>query len=425
MQIYNKSGCYFHLRKSVIIKIVSSIYFFISIFIFPQDTTDSMLLLREASELCSAEDYETALSKVDLAISKDDTNYYAYYTKGVILYYLADYKKAKEVLLIAVELNPGFKENYEMLRIVSVTLGQTAEAEKYLELYNNPPVNNVHIDDYVIEEYHNKGLNDFNEYQSIIGNKPAKLDSRLNQAAKAHAEYISFHYFNQPISLQWHYEEPGKEGFTGKDPTEQAQTFGFFASSGYFVGNTVMGWLESEYISPKIMFEHIMATIYHRPIILAPNFEAIGMHLLEQEGQCILVFFYSFLYIPEKPVVIFYPMANHTGVPTDMMPELPEPFPGDNSVGFPITVQIYSNDNNDVPVLEKSWLKNKDGSEIPIYTITPNTDGQAGDLMKAFKMICIASKNPLKPNTQYQVYIRVKNKNNNTLFDKKWFFKTE
>ncbi len=54
-----------------------------------------------------------------------------------------------------------------------------------------------------------------------------------------------------------------------------------------------------------------------------------------------------------------------------MLPELPDPFPGDTSVGFSVTVQIFSGSSEDLPVLSKAWLRESGVKDVPIYTVTP------------------------------------------------------
>ncbi|MBN1897937.1 MAG: tetratricopeptide repeat protein [Spirochaetes bacterium] len=405
------------------------ILFLVITFLSPlvaKDTLKSALELHKGADYYNKKQYHKALKQFELSIKYDTGNSDAYFWKGITLYQLKQYKQAKKYLLKAANLDPK-KGTYEWLHYTCLKLGQSKESEKYKQWAKNPPVTWKTFKTVPIEEkYHKEALDLFNFYQKLLGNEPTIMDNKLNNAAKAHAEYLAYHFFNKPITTQWHYQERGKKGFIGKNPIDQARAFGFNPSEEYFVGNTTGGWSTSYYTEPVYLIEHLVSTIYHRSMVVSPHFEGIGFYRLKKGKKYILVYFYSvkIMQRKENAQAMAYPAEGQTNIPINMLPELPDPFPRDKNVGFPVTVQNFTQNDKGTPVLIEAYLKTINGKTVPFYTLTPESKGMAGQLMGSMKMVCIAAKDPLKKNTEYQAYMKVKDKEGRVIFDKKWNFKT-
>lgn len=398
----------------------------ITVSLTAKNTLKASLVGKEGVKYYRAKQYERAIQQFSLALRYDDTLDWLYFWKGISFYKLRDYAKARVWILKATKFRKK-KGYYNWLAAIAHKLGNKEEEKLFRKYYKNPPLEEVkqYKAEHFFYDYHQKGLRAFNKYQRILGNELSKIDDRLNSAAKAHAEYIATNRFYEQINLQWHYQEKGKKGYIGVMPYDQARAFGFKASKGFFVGNTMIGWTTwAKYTEPEYLFEHLASTIYHRSMVVSPGFEAIGLYRLQKGRKKLLVYFYSHKSSPKGGKIMLYPAENQRDVLVKMLPEIPNPFPGDSSVGFPISIQNFTKDSMGVPVLVDAWLKDEYGRKVSFYVLSSKNAGTAGQLMRSLKMLCIAAKDPLKPQSKYTVYLKAKDLRGNIIFDKEWSFRT-
>jgi tetratricopeptide (TPR) repeat protein len=394
--------------------------------LFASDAWQSANLTNEGAEILQKGNPQAALAKLDAAIKADRGNPAAHFWRGHALFALHDYRGALQAMLHSLKLDPyQGGGHYRWVANVYEKLGDSANTQRYIALAENPPKkNSIKPVVEIHEEYHDEFLTVMNEYQKGVGNPPVKIDMRLNNAARQHAEYLAANHFSEPVSNAWHYQEPGRPGFVGKYAAEQAGAFGFQASDDYFVGNTNNGGFTdyAPYLTGTHLAKQLAASVFHRSLVVGAGFEAIGLYRVTRENKSLLVYFMSLKYRSQNLQAVHYPYENEIDVPTTMLPEIPDPFPGDRSVGFPITVQFFSTAQL-VPKVGRAELKNSKGELVAIYTLSPHSPGDTGTVLKGLKMVCIAPKDPLAPGETYHATINIFS-DDREIFAKSWRFTT-
>lgn len=406
--------------------VVAVLLVFTAGILLAKDTLKSALYVNDAVTLFNNKEYEKSLRLCDTALQYDPDNGFAHLYRGINLYYLKQYDAALESLQKAVDLVPDKKNVYLWIAAVYSARGDNENYQRYSEMAEHGdtirervlPLEEIH------DPYHEEALAALNHYQAILGNPPVNLDNRLNNAAKAHALYLIANHFREPITTNFHYEEKGREGFVGIDPMAQAQAFGFVPSPGYFVGNTMICW-DPLYADAAYLINHLAATLYHRSMVIAPGFEAVGFYRTEKKGSAIVVYVYSHNAYPAQPLYLRYPARGQAEVPLAMLPEIPHPFPGDESVGFPVTVQYFGAARQSGGIfIEKAILRTATGKDVDIYRLDGRSPGDGGAMMRTFTMAAIAAKDPLAANTTYSVAMKVVDGKGAVVFDYKWEFTT-
>ncbi len=381
--------------------------------------------MAKAYKLYKQNRFEQALLEIQRSINYDKTDGSAYMIRGLILYRTKRYEQAMAAFKRSLKLRPQ-KSTYLWMHYTAKMLNQKKEAELYLryskKLPDAPkrlPVVKLH------EPYHSRALEALNSYQKLIGNKPTRIDMKLNNAAKKHAEYIALNHQGW-VATNWHYQEKGKKGYFGRTPEEQAAAFGYFSDKEFELDNSIQGFTKRRRIATgQYLFDYLAATAMHRHIIISPGLESVGFHTLKKQNEHLFVFFYSYKTKPTTPAIISYPMANQRNVPLKARAETPDAFAGDKQVGYPITVQHFTTDRDGKPILKKAWLKHK-GKEVAIYRLSMKSKNLVvAALMSSLKLVSIAAKDPLLPNSEYEVYMQVADQKGKIIFDKQWKFRTK
>jgi len=209
-----------------------------------------------------------------------------------------------------------------------------------------------------------------NRIREATGLPPFALNSTLSKAAQAHADYLVIHHTSS------HNEQPSKKGFSGKSPMERAARAGYGAK---FVGEN----LSTKNHDAENSVDGLLSAIYHRFGFLNPLFDEIGAGIAqEKKDPDNSAFVYlmgnseieklckdrsfsgkgSYVYkvcrnpghrIEARayrrakmivrslsPDIIKYPYDNQQNVPPAFYDETPDPLPGYDVSGFPISIEF-------------------------------------------------------------------------------------
>jgi len=211
---------------------------------------------------------------------------------------------------------------------------------------------------------------ELNAIRASMGMPSLQENAALRRAAQAHAEYLVHHH------LSSHKEQAGKEGFTGTVPMDRALRAGYRAR---FVG---------ENLSTKSRNAHkavvgLFSAIYHRFGFLNPAFDEVGIGIAQdkhdpQNSAFVFVMgngemerlcrqksvdgTHRYVYgicadtqhrvdarvyqrarsqvKEESPKILIYPPKGQQDVSPVFYQETPDPLPGYDVSGFPVSVEF-------------------------------------------------------------------------------------
>lgn len=228
-----------------------------------------------------------------------------------------------------------------------------------------------------------------NYRRALVGLNPLTLDSKLQQAAQAHANYIVLN------SAPGHYEVEGKQGFTGISPSDRTKAAGYSDPVGEGVSGAGFG--------VEVSIDSLIDAPYHRFNEFAPAINGgHGIAIDDKTGHGAYVFNvgYSSQTPLKKNEVLTYPINGQSNVKTDWFPqESPNPLPDidpSTRVGYPISIQSHS----ESLTIDKIELKDDNGGVVESRLITKRTDDNSD--LKNYAFII-----PLKPlsfATKYNVH---------------------
>lgn len=202
-------------------------------------------------------------------------------------------------------------------------------------------------------------------YRSRLGLPLGALDARLDTAAQAHAGYMAV-----ADELGHQETDASNVDYTGEWPWDRADAAGYTGWTG--VSETVAYGSDADQA-----VDDWMGTLYHRIPFTMPEWDAVGFGLAE--GYASMTFATPFP--GQGSAVVLYPSDGQTGVPGGFSSdsESPDPVPGADEVGTPITLTVSATSTGDDPqnpydleLLDAS-LSGPDG-DVPFTTLTPTTD---------------------------------------------------
>jgi hypothetical protein len=182
-----------------------------------------------------------------------------------------------------------------------------------------------------------------------------ELDPELSRAAELHARYLSRH----PDQLErWpaaHEEYADHEGFSVE---------GALAGSRSLISPTD---------DPRKAVQAWLDTFYHRLPILNPGLFGVG---LGASDTVIVLDTGSLTLAPFRDHVVLWPMPDAVDVPRRAALEIPEPVPSVHSdtLGYPVTVQLFFRKSTDAVALTLELLVTKKGRLEPVagYFLSPD-----------------------------------------------------
>lgn len=248
-------------------------------------------------------------------------------------------------------------------------------------------------------------LRAINYYRLMAGLPNARLDSSLCRAAQNHADY---RIANTKVRESPHYETPGMNGYTGKDPFDRMRAAGYQGLSfGECLSTGVREGPES--------VDGLIRVPYHRVQFIGGDKLDVGVGVGRAPGKpTVWVFDLSG---SANPVSV-WPPDKSTGVPpVGDVNESPNPMAihADkvNAVGYVVTVGFDQPNNQ----LIDAHMETLDGQPVAVYLNHPGNDPNCG------RCILMIPTQPLRSNTQYQATVKVKTHDGN-IIDKAWTFKT-
>lgn len=265
-------------------------------------------------------------------------------------------------------------------------------------------------DNSFINNNNNPMVNRLNDIRGRFGIDPLNKNYSLMNAASNHAYYLT-----DKDTLS-HYQDKNDPKFTGVTPLERAIYAGYGKGEQYVKVGEVVAMYNGR--QQKDDLSNFLMAIYHRLTILNPTFTDYGEIRLSNGNKNISEMKVGTTYEDDKVHYIYYPYDNMNNVPTLFLPyqEDPNPMPGYNKVGYPISFQI--SDENTLNVSEFK-LTDSNGNNVPGKILTQSTDSHMTKSQFAFI--------PFEELKNQQVYFVsiVGSANNWPSFKKSWSFKTE
>lgn len=230
------------------------------------------------------------------------------------------------------------------------------------------------------------GLAWFNFRRQQIGLPAVTRNTTVDIAAQGHSDY-------QKLWGVTHYQVEGRTGFTGVcvydnnlDPNCPSEKVSRLEAANYRFtqGSYAYGEVISKTSNPSGFdaAEGLIAAIYHRFVIFEPMFRQAGVGM-SVDNQNMTYFTTNFV-ADGLPVncatrgqsinyLITYPFANQQRVQRDFYSdaELPDPVPGQNQVGYPVSVHADVIANVTVQTFS---ISPRGGSPLAVRTLTAALD---------------------------------------------------
>ena len=230
-----------------------------------------------------------------------------------------------------------------------------------------------------------------NSIRSKMGIPTLNRNTDLDTAARFHAQYI---LANNEVS---HDEDPNKPYFFAKTPLERVQKTNYHNGQAFTTGE-VLSYTEGD---PNESFDKLMRAIYHRFVMLDPIYNEVGLSQIKNQNISVLEMSLASRGSSFKNALLkvsIYPLDGQTGIPYVFYTneEIPNPMPGYERVGFPISIQTtsgYPLETRYFGVMEKNT-----NSPVPGKYLKYGEDQHVSDSQLAF-----IPYEPLKPNTMYKV----------------------
>jgi len=187
------------------------------------------------------------------------------------------------------------------------------------------------------------GANWINYRRAQIGLAALTRNSKLDSAAQGHSNYL---LTNNTVT---HTQTAGQPGFTGASPGDRIVNAGYTLVAPYAYGEVISATSNS---SGFYQAEELITAIYHRFVIFEPLFRDIGTGSAAASGSNAYVYFTADMATTGgygtsvgKGNVVLYPFSGQTKVPVNFFSdnESPDPVPGQNEVGYPVSVHADLN----------------------------------------------------------------------------------
>ena len=214
------------------------------------------------------------------------------------------------------------------------------------------------------------GFNWFNYRRAMAGLPVLARNTLLDTAAQGHANYLRV---NNTVS---HDQTPGAPGFTGAQLLDRLAAAGYKLVTPYAYGEVISSTSDT---SGFYQAEQLVAAIYHRFVIFEPVFKEAGTGASTANGGY-TYFTCDFAadngYGPGigSGALITYPVAGQTQVPASFLSdnETPDPVPGQNAVGYPISV--HANITGTLTVQSFTVRQHGAASAMTVRLLTHDSD---------------------------------------------------
>jgi len=214
------------------------------------------------------------------------------------------------------------------------------------------------------------GFNWFNYRRAMAGLPMLSRNALLNTAAQGHANYLRV---NDTVS---HDQTPGAPGFTGAQLLDRLAAAGYTLVKPYAYGEVISATSDT---SGFYQAEQLVAAIYHRFVIFEPVFKEAGTGAATASGgytyfTCDFSANNGYGAGIGSGALITYPVAGQTQVPSSFLSdnETPDPVPGQNAVGYPISV--HANITGTLTVNSFSVRQHGAASDLTVRLLTHDAD---------------------------------------------------
>jgi len=236
------------------------------------------------------------------------------------------------------------------------------------------------------------GYNWINYRRSLLGLSVLTRNSRIDVAAQGHSVYQRV---NNTIT---HDQTRGLPGFTGVTLLDRLTAANYTLTGTYAFGEVISATSNN---SGFYQVEELITAIYHRFVIFEPVFREVGTGASATNS--------GYNYFTADFAVtggysglgggrfIVYPANNQAGVPTNFFSdtESPDPVPGQNEVGYPISV--HADIDNNVTV-QNFTVAPRGGTALNVRLLS-----NANDSVTSRSAAAIVPLAPLRAATTYDV----------------------
>lgn len=146
----------------------------------------------------------------------------------------------------------------------------------------------------------------------------------------------------------------------------------------------------------------LMSTLYHRIGFLDPGWKkaGTGQKRSGETGVVSVVDHYGAHESTSERKTVAWPPANGTNVPVRFQDEEPDPVPGDDAAGYPVTLTFFG--GGTVTKARARMMEN--GRDVACWVTSP-ADPARKDRAENVHSICLIPKAPLKARTTYSVKV--------------------
>lgn len=221
-------------------------------------------------------------------------------------------------------------------------------------------------------------------------------DARLDEAARGHANYQQL---NNRVT---HDQNAADPGFTGATAPDRLRAAGYpLDSESQADGEVIAATANADGFAAA---EGLLGAIYHRYLMLQPQFDRAGAGSARRDGgyRWLTV---NFVATRDAPLLgrgafITWPAPGQQQVRTNFFSdqETPDPVPGKDEVGYPVSV--HADLGADLRV-EQFTLRERGGSDLPVRLLSPAGDDSTPDSAAA-----IIPLSPLRSGTTHEAEFR-------------------
>lgn len=237
------------------------------------------------------------------------------------------------------------------------------------------------------------GLHWINFRRQQAGLSPLSREPALDEAATAHARY------QQRNNLVTHDQDHKLSGFSGEQAPDRLLAAGYPLRQQAVAEGEIVG--ASMQADGFAIADELLTAIYHRYVILEPVFDQAGAGMASRAGG------YTWLTVnfvasrgdrvrPELPLVV-WPAIGQTAVRTYFFSdqETPDPVPGQDRVGYPVSVHAPMFSRLRV---DRFTISEPKGEPLPVRLLDPAQDTETPNSAAAIVPI-----QPLLPGRVYEV----------------------
>ncbi|MES2900044.1 MAG: CAP domain-containing protein [Pseudomonadota bacterium] len=214
------------------------------------------------------------------------------------------------------------------------------------------------------------GMNWINFRRAQLGVPVLSRNAQVDIAAQSHSEYQRA---NNTVA---HEQISGRVGFTGVTLQDRLNAAGYTVpATGFAIGEIISAATST---SGHYLAEELVTAIYHRFVMFEPKFKEIGV------GSAVSSAGYNYLttnfaarggYGPGlgRGKLVNWPIQGQTGVTPNFLSdyEAPDPVPGRNEVGYPISVHA----DIDVTLTVSSFtVRPRGGADLAVKLMQRATD---------------------------------------------------